>query len=132
MLDNSHRRIYQAAVPRHWPCISLRAPITPTEAGDETTLWMRCSKHSADCATARLEIEETMRSLPQALVGTRCGGGGGGGGKVGGQGAPRLRAAARGSAVQRLSVPAKASASAHNTTASAGEALRLFLRRLIP
>lgn len=67
-LDNSERP-YVANVPSHWPCASFRA------AGQthETVLWMRCpTRHDADCATARRQINQTMATLPSHLVGGRC------------------------------------------------------------
>ena len=66
VLDNSDRP-YRPLVPPHWPCVSFRTPV------DETTLWMKCPLHDAECETARLQIEQMMRTLPPAMVGSRCG-----------------------------------------------------------
>ena len=60
-LDNSERP-YIRNVPSHWPCASFRA------AGQthETVLWMRCpTRHDADCATARRQINQTMAIAPR-------------------------------------------------------------------
>jgi hypothetical protein len=67
LLDNADRTWYHKAalkVPPHWVQISTRA------WGEETSLWLQCTKDDIYCQRAQMEINEDMLRLSSDTIGT--------------------------------------------------------------